>query len=97
MSSILMYFRSGWAGDDAKFKYEDYVQKWLDLIRGAYLGTTLDDLKLGAQKPEMPYSNNRLLAILTHTLWFLPNVASCFAMRNLLRQRQNRSFGRLCC
>lgn len=40
----------------------------------------------------MPYSNNRLLAILTHTLWFLPNVASCFAMRNLLRQRQNRSF-----
>ena len=40
----------------------------------------------------MPYSNNRLIAILTHTLWFLPNVASCFAMRNLLRQRQNRSF-----
>jgi hypothetical protein len=76
-------------GNGAKFKYEEYVQKWLDLIRGAYLGTTTDDLKLGAKKPEMPYSNNKLLSVLTHTLWFLPNVASCFAMRNLLKQRQN--------
>jgi hypothetical protein len=73
-------------------RYEEYVQKWLDLIRGAYLGTTIDDLKLGAKKPEMPYSNSRLLSILTHTLWFLPNVASCFAMRNLLRQPQNNFF-----
>ena len=24
-----------------------------------------------------------------HTLWFLPNVASCDAMENLLKQRQN--------
>jgi len=77
---------------EAKFVYETDVQKWLDLIRGAYLGTTTDDLKLGAKKPEMPYSNNRLLSILTHTLWFLPNVASCFAMKNLLLQRQNTFF-----
>lgn len=84
-----VFFSAKGEGDTAKFRYEEYVQKWLNLIRGAYLGTTIDDLRLGAKKPEMPYSNNRLLSILTHTLWFLPNVASCFAMRNLLRQRQN--------
>ena len=84
-----VFFSAEGSGDSAKFKFEDYVQKWLDLIRGAYLGTTTDDLKLGAKKPEMPYSNSRLLSILTHTLWFLPDVASCFAMRNLLRQKHN--------
>ena len=87
-----IFFSAEGKNDEAKFKYEEYVQKWLDLIRGAYLGTTTDDLKLGAKKPDMPYSNNRLLSILTHTLWFLPNVASCFAMNNLLRQRQNSFF-----
>lgn len=84
-----VFFSAEGHGDEARFRYEEYVQKWLDLIRGAYLGTTTDDLRLGAKKPEMPYSNNRLLSILTHTLWFLPDVASCFAMRNLLRQKQN--------
>ena len=37
----------------------------------------------------MPFSDTRLLNVLSHTLWFLPNVASCFAMANLLKQRQN--------
>jgi hypothetical protein len=87
-----VFFSAEGLGDSAKFKYEEYVQKWLDLIRGAYLGTTTDDLRLGAKRPEMPYSNTRLLSILTHTLWFLPSVASCFAMRNLLRQKQNTFF-----
>jgi hypothetical protein len=32
----------------------------------------------------MPYSDARLLQVLNHTLWFLPNVASCYAMSNLL-------------
>ena len=29
------------------------------------------------------------LNILQHTLWFLPDVASCYAMKNLIEQRQN--------
>lgn len=73
----------------AKFKYEDEVQKWLDLIRGAFSETAIDNLKLGAKKPPMPYSHAELLNLLNHTLWFLPSVASCFAMRNLLKQKQN--------
>jgi len=73
----------------AKFKYEDEVQKWLDLIRGAFSETAIDNLKLGAKKPPMPYSHAELLNLLNHTLWFLPSVASCFAMRNVLKQKQN--------
>ena len=87
-----VFFSAEGKNDKAKFKYEDYVQKWLDLICGAYLGTTTDDLKLGAKKPDMPYSNTRLRSILSHTFWFLPNVASCFAMKNLLMRRHNTFF-----
>lgn len=84
-----LFFSAEGTGKEAHFKYEDYVQKWLDLIRGSYLETTVDELKLGAQKPPMPYSDTRLLNVLSHTLWFLPDVASCYAMANLLAQKQN--------
>jgi len=86
------FFSASGKNDKAKFKYEEHVQKWLDLIRGAYLGTSTDDLRLGGKKPEMPYSNSKLLSILIHTLWFLPNVAACFAMRNLIQKRNNTFF-----
>ena len=78
-------------GEDvfARFKYEDEVQKWLDLIRGAHMETTVDNLKLGAKKPPMPFSDSRLLNILTHTFWFLPSISACYAMKNLLEQKQN--------
>ena len=84
-----VFFSATGKDKDAKFVYEDYVQKWLDLIRGSYLETSVDELKLGAEKPPMPYSDTRLLNVLSHTLWFLPNVASCYAMANLLAQKQN--------
>lgn len=84
-----VFFSAKGDGSNARFIYENEVQKWLDLIRGAYLETSLDELKLGAQKPALPYADVRLLNVLQHTLWFLPNVASCFAMANLLAQRQN--------
>lgn len=85
-----VFFSAKGKGDEAKFVYENEVQKWLDLIRGSYLPSSVDDLKLGQDKrPPMPFSDTRLLNVLSHTLWFLPNVASCQAMANLLKQRQN--------
>lgn len=74
--------------EEAKFKYKNEVQKWLDLMRGSYLPSSKDEMKVG-EKPPMPYSDARLLGVLQHTLWFLPNVASCYAMANLLAERQN--------
>lgn len=87
-----VFFSAKGEEDDATFVYEDYVQKWLDLIRGSYLETAVEELKLGAEKPPMPFSDARLLSVLSHTLWFLPNVASCYAMANLLKKRQNTFF-----
>ena len=76
--------------ETSQFVYKEYVQKWLSLIRGAYMPTAVDDLKLGqGKKPVMPYSDIRMVSVLNHTFWFLPNVASCYAMANLLRERQN--------
>ncbi|MDH2923840.1 type III restriction/modification enzyme restriction subunit [Nicoletella semolina] len=86
------FFEASGTGDKAKFKYENEVQKWLDLIRGALRSTTIDNLKLGAEKPPMPFADARLLGSLLHTLWFLPTVASCYAMRNLLAQKQNQFY-----
>ena len=73
----------------AIFKYPNEVQKWLNLIRGAHLETSIDNLKLGAKKPPMPFSDKRLLNLLNHTIWFLPSVASCHAMYNLINEQQN--------
>ena len=87
-----VFFSVSGIGNNAKFTYQDEVQKWLDLIRGAFLETTIDNLKLGAKKPPMPFSDARLLNILSHTLWFLPSVAACHAMRNLLTRKQNRFY-----
>ena len=88
-----LFFAAEGRGEFARFKYENEVQKWLDLIRGGYLPASVDDLKLGQDKrPPMPFSDTRLLNVLSHTLWFLPNVASCFAMANLLAQRQNKFY-----
>lgn len=86
------FFAAEGTGADAKFKHENDVQKWLDLIRGSLAETSIDELKMGARKPPMPYSDSRLKNILTHTFWFLPSVASCYAMANLLHNRQNIFF-----
>jgi hypothetical protein len=84
-----VFFSAEGIGNDAKFKYEAEVQKWLNLIRGALQSATIDNLKMGAKRPPFPFSDIRLLGILSHTFWFLPSVASCHAMFNLMQQRQN--------
>jgi hypothetical protein len=87
-----VFFTAEGESRKARFKYEDEVQKWLDLIRGSFSGLTEDNLKMGAKKPPLPFSHAPLLKVLNHTFWFLPTVASCHAMANLLKQRQNKFY-----
>ena len=87
-----IFFSADGEGAKATFKYEDEVQKWLDLIRGSFGETTTDNLKLGTKKPPLPFSHAPLLNVLNHTFWFLPSVASCHAMSNLIKQRQNKFY-----
>ncbi|MDD7416269.1 MAG: GIY-YIG nuclease family protein [Treponemataceae bacterium] len=87
------FFEATGEGKDAQFRDKEHVQKWLDLIRGSYLPSNIDDMKLGeGKKPPMPFSDTRLLSVLNHTVWLLPGVASCFAMANLLKEKQNTFF-----
>ncbi len=87
-----IFFKAEGEASKARFKYEDDVQKWLDLIRGSFQEQIIDTLKLKTDKPPFPYSDSRLKNLLNHTFWFLPSVASCHAMANLLKKRNNQFY-----
>lgn len=75
----------GQSVEKARFVHENEVNKWVQLIRGSYLPSNVEEMKLGQDKrPPMPFSDVRLLNVLNHTLWLLPNVAACYGMYNLL-------------
>ena len=82
------FFAATGIEDYAQFKHKGDVQKWLDVIRGGYAPRTVEHLKTGT-RPPFPYSDVRLLPYLQHAFWFLPNVASCHAMANLLAEKHN--------
>ena len=87
-----VFFAAEGSGTLARFKYENEVQKWLDLIRGSFNETAIDNLKMGSKKPPLPFSHAPLLNVLNHTFWFLPTVAACYALDNLIKQRQNKFY-----
>jgi hypothetical protein len=82
------FFEASGTGRTAQFKHKGDVQKWLDIIRGGYMPRAVEHLKTGT-RPPFPYSDVRLLPYLQHSFWFLPNVAACHAMANLLAEKHN--------
>jgi hypothetical protein len=82
------FFAGTGTGKGAQFKHKSDVQKWLDIIRGQYASKVVQGLKTGSPPP-FPYSDVRLLPYLQHSFWFLPNVAACKAMANLLAEKHN--------
>jgi hypothetical protein len=82
------FFEASGDGVMAQFTHKSDVQKWLDIIRGGYAAQTVEHLKTGT-RPPFPYSDVRLLPYLQHSFWFLPNVAACHAMANLLAEKHN--------
>lgn len=75
--------------ENGKFVHEEYVQHWLEWIRGGFSEQVVTDLKLQSKRPPIPYSDVRLKSYLSHTFWFLPSVASCRAMKKLLESKAN--------
>jgi len=82
------FFEASGTGTKAQFKHKSDVQKWLEIIRGGYAPKAVEHLKIGT-KPPFPYSDVSLLPYLQHSFWFLPNVAACHAMANLLAEKHN--------
>ncbi len=81
------FFAATGEGKTTQFTHKIDVQKWLDIIRGQYAPKIVDGLKTGS--PPFPYSDARLLPYLQHSFWFLPKVAACRAMANLLAEKHN--------
>lgn len=82
------FFEAAGEGRKARFKHASDVQKWLDIIRGGHVVKSVEALKTGT-RPPFPYSDVRLLPYLQHAFWFLPDVAACHAMANLLAEKHN--------
>ena len=82
------FFTAEGVGVLAAFTHKSEVQRWLDIIRGSDLQRSYESLKIGSAPP-FPYSDARLLPYLQHAFWFLPSVAACHAMANLLAEKQN--------
>ena len=82
------FFEAKGTGERAQFTHKSDVQKWLDIIRGSYAPRAVEHLKTGT-RPPFPYSDVRLLPYLQHAFWFLPKVAACHAMANLLAEKHN--------
>lgn len=82
------FFEAKGEGKEAEFVHKNDVQKWLDIIRGSYAPTQINELK-ARKRPPFPYSDIRLLPYMQHSLWMMSHRSSCAAMENLLAEPQN--------
>lgn len=75
-------------GGAPKFVHEAEVQKWLDLLRGQDINELWSSVS-NKVRPPLPYEDTSLLVALQHTVWYLPSVDACVAMRDLLTAPHN--------
>lgn len=101
--SLSYFFKAKGEYESAEFVNESEVQEWLDLIRGGtsqneYEAKSIEvNLKKKAEGtlenyPFSKYGNSSTYKVLSHTLWLLPNVASCYAMAKLLKNKYNKFY-----
>ncbi len=90
--SLSEFFKTEKGADGKpRFVHLADVQKWLDLLRGQDI-TGLWSNVSNTHRPPLPYEDPNLLRALQHTIWYLPNVDACFAMRDLLQESHNTFF-----
>lgn len=89
--SLTEFFRTKKDDNNPVFIHENEVQKWLDLLRGQDLSDLWAAVSAN-NRPPMPFADVNLLTALQHTVWYLPGVDACIAMRNLLRRPHNKFF-----
>lgn len=75
--------------DKYQFIHEDQVNQWLSLLRGQ-LSPGINAASFSESDTQAwPYKSTALQTYLTHTFWFMPSVASCYAMADLLSKKGN--------
>lgn len=87
------FFRAERASVDAtgntayRFVYEDQVNMWLNLLRGQMVEGVDSFAHTDPDTQVLPFKTAQLQSYLSHTFWFLPSVASCHAMSDLLKRK----------
>jgi hypothetical protein len=89
--SLTEYFRATRASRDVKavepgaFAFEDptRVSEFLEMIRGK-LADQMEAYVVNAWKPPWPYEAAEFKASVRHAVWYMADVAACYAMRDLL-------------
>ncbi len=86
--SLNEFFKAEEIDGIATFHHENQVQQWLNIIRGQDL---ISSTVAGQENytPPLPFKDLSLLEHLNHTFWFLPSVASCKAMSQLINKKNN--------
>ncbi|WP_066653543.1 GIY-YIG nuclease family protein [Curtobacterium sp. MR_MD2014] len=86
--SLNEYFRArkveGGGRNDYEFAEPTQVAQFLDMLRGKLAAQMKTEL-LGA-KPPFPYEDQRFSDAVRHSVWYMNDVASCFAMKALLEK-----------
>lgn len=85
--SLNEYFRArkvdGAGKNDYEFKDKDRVLEFLEMLRGKLSDQQKTHIIAG-QKPPFPYESARFSAGIRHTVWYMDDVAACYAMKDLL-------------
>lgn len=89
--SLTEYFKAKRADETSKgtgvgaFVFEDKarVSEFLEMLRGK-LTDQMKAQVVAGQKAPFPYEAPQFKPTIEHSVWYMPTVASCFAMRDLL-------------
>ena len=89
--SLSEYFKASRTGTgsgapdsgDCVFDEPDRVSEFLEMLRGKLSEQVKVEIVAG-QTPPFPYKSPAFTDQVKHSVWYLPDVASCFAMRDML-------------
>lgn len=65
------------------FEDPERVSEFLEMLRGK-LSEQIKVQILSGQKPPFPYESPAFTEQIRHSVWYMPDVASCYAMRDML-------------
>lgn len=77
------FFEASKVGSEYHFTDPERVGEFLNMLRGRLTQSATEKL-LNNFKPPFPYSDARFTKATQHSVWFLPTVASAYAMRDAL-------------
>jgi hypothetical protein len=89
--SLTEYFKAERSGSgrgtpdpgDCVFEDPARVSEFLEMLRGK-LSAQVKAQIVSGQKPPFPYEHPAFTRQIRHSVWYMPDVASCFAMRDML-------------